>query len=126
MAMKRKTFENLCTELDATLLPYRVRIAYQKGVSRNTLAKQFNIKPKRVTEYIQNEFVANAPKLPRAFNPKASRIWGIPCFKISCSEKRLNRPGQSIKRPRERPIPHLIAPIWNPMPDGAKTQMKGA
>lgn len=89
--MKRKTFETLCIELDATLLPYRVRIAYQKGLSRNTLAKQFNITPERVAQYIQGEFVANSPKLPRAFDPKASRIWGIPCFRISCSEKRLKR-----------------------------------
>ena len=88
----KKTFETLCTELDATLLPYRVRIEHKKGIAPRTLAKKFNIPVSRVKRYIQGTYlIARSPSLPKRLNPKATKLWGIPTFRISCSEERLNR-----------------------------------
>ena len=91
----RKPFEAICTELDASLLPYRVRIEHKKGLSPRTLAKQFKIPVSRVKRYIQGTYLtARSPSLPKRLDPKASAIWGIPTFRISCSEKRLDRNSQ--------------------------------
>ena len=88
----QKTFNQMQIELDATLLAARVRIAYQKGYGRNTLAKMFNLTPRRVKTYIRGVYCpAKTLTLPIQLCTQRSKFWGIPVFRHSCSKDRLRR-----------------------------------
>lgn len=86
-----KTFKQTQIELDATLIAFRVRIEYKKGLGIHTIAKKFNITSDRVKKYVQGVCcIAKTPRLPKKLCSERSKFWGIPVFRISCSKERLN------------------------------------
>ena len=86
---RRKTFDTICADLDATLLYARVRIAYKKGLSRNTIAKIFGIKPKKVAKIVAGTYCTEKqPSLPRR---TLKMILGMKTWHLSCSETRIKR-----------------------------------
>jgi len=88
----RQTFEELCVELDATLIFYRVRMAHKDGLSDSTIAKRFNLPVEKVKVYIEGDYaVAKPPRLPKRLCPEWSEAWGVPILRTSCSESRLQR-----------------------------------
>lgn len=88
----RQTFESLCVELDATLIYARVRMAHKDGLAVSTIAKRFNLPPEKVKDYLRGVCcVAKRPRLPTRLCPERSKAWGVPVFRISCSDARLKR-----------------------------------
>lgn len=86
---QKKTFETLCVELDATLLYARIRMAYKDGLSRNTIAKRFGIKPKAVEEIVAG--IVCTKRAPRLPSRNIKWILGVKTYRFSCSETRVKR-----------------------------------